>query len=283
MAIEEPHFFPNGTDELYGVFHAPQGETRSGVLFCHALAEEKLWSHRVYVSFAREAAARGHAVLRFDMRGEGDSALEFEEATVATRVTDVITAFHELRARLPQQAPLVLVGHRFGGTVALAAAEQLGRLVSAVVIWDPILDGKDYVQQLLRTNLTTQLATEGKVTRNRDALIEAMLAGETVVVDGYGLTGSFYREVSELRLPSAPALESTSTLLLEVAKGSQTEPSAELRALCAERKNVACKLVAEQPFWRETRQFHSRAPALTAATLDYLASLNVAMELASQT
>ena len=70
----------------------PSHAMRGGVLLCHAFAEEKLWSHRVYVTFARELAALGYAVLRFDFRGEGDSDLEFEQATISTRIADVITA-----------------------------------------------------------------------------------------------------------------------------------------------------------------------------------------------
>ena len=42
-------------------------------VFCHPLTEEKLWTHRVFVTFARELAAAGHTVLRFDYRGNGDS------------------------------------------------------------------------------------------------------------------------------------------------------------------------------------------------------------------
>ena len=43
-----------------------------GIVFCHPFGEEKLWTHRVFVTFARRLAAAGHAVLRFDHRANGE-------------------------------------------------------------------------------------------------------------------------------------------------------------------------------------------------------------------
>lgn len=273
-ALERPYFFPTGTQRLFGVWHPASGATgRGAVLFCHALAEEKLWSHRVYVSFARELARRGYSVLRFDCRGEGDSELEFELTNVATRVEDTVEAFRELRALAGPSTPIVLVGHRLGGNVALAAARQLGNEVAGVAVWDPLLDGRDYFLQLLRSNLTTQMATEGKVTRNREALVEDLLAGGTIVVDGYGLTADLYRGISELNLAAAVTALSTPCLLLEIAKAGQTEPSAPLAALCANRPQMNCVSVEEAPFWRETRLFHRQAARLPAATAQWLNEL----------
>ena len=71
-AVETPLFFENGAYRLFGVLHQPAGPpSGAGWVFCHPFAEEKLWTQRVYVSFARMLASRGAWVLRFDAMGNG--------------------------------------------------------------------------------------------------------------------------------------------------------------------------------------------------------------------
>ena len=71
--MEEPFIFRRDDVSLFGMLHKPAGSPRLGFVTCHPFAEEKLWSHRVFVSAARALAQAGHAVLRFDFSGAGDS------------------------------------------------------------------------------------------------------------------------------------------------------------------------------------------------------------------
>ncbi len=263
-ARETPFFFELGDERLFGVLHGAENPV-TGVVFCHAFAEEKLWSHRVYVNFARAAAAAGFAVLRFDMRGEGDSARDFEATDIETRVADVRRAVQELRSRVPTLQRVFLVGHRLGGSIAVAAGNADG-----IAIWDPVPDGAEYFSQLLRSNLTTQMAIDGKVTRTREALIVVLQAGETVTADGYGLSAALHAQMSALLLAAPGFAQLPAALLLEVPYGEQAAPSAALAAMDAAHPSMVCQLAAEAPYWRETRQFHQRAPKFEAATLEWL-------------
>ena len=94
-AREQPFFDGTGDSRLFAFAHHPVGASRGNVVFCHAFAEEKLWSHRVYVTFARELAQAGYGVLRFDMRGEGDSGRELSRTfkTFDHRETDGVEGF----------------------------------------------------------------------------------------------------------------------------------------------------------------------------------------------
>lgn len=269
-AVEEPFFFDLDGEQLFGFLHRPQVAPRGGIVLCHALAEEKLWSHRVYVTFAREAAAAGYAVLRFDMRGEGDSSRDFEDSTVETRIADTVRAARELRNKVPGIPSLTLLGHRLGGSIAAAAAMQASDIVNELAIWDPITEGADYFGQLLRSNLTTQMATEGKVTRTRDVLIAELSAGKPVVVDGYGLSGPLYQGIASLQWSQLGEAFTRKGLIVEIAKGEQSAPSATFAQLADGRPQLTCAVVAEPPFWRETRQFHKRAGELTRVTLQWL-------------
>ena len=60
-------------------------------------AEEKLWTHRVFVSYARQLAAAGYPVLRFDLTGHGDSEGSFSDASMATLCADLRRAIQEAR------------------------------------------------------------------------------------------------------------------------------------------------------------------------------------------
>jgi exosortase A-associated hydrolase 2 len=270
---EEPFFLGEGDQRIFAFSHVPTTPARATIVMCHAFAEEKLWSHRVYVTFAREMAQAGFNVLRFDMRGEGDSALNFEQTSMETRIADTLRAVDVARERFSSNLRVVLLGHRLGGTIAAVAQSRAQGRVDGVVVWDPIVDGEDYFGQLLRSNLTTQMATQGKVTRTRDALIKAILEGEAVVVDGYGLTAAMYREMSALQWAKVPELLNVPSLVLEIPKGEQAAPSAPLAAMSSGRPQLQLALAAEPPFWRETRQFHRRAASFTQATLEWLKGL----------
>ena len=269
-ALEEPFFFELGDDHLFGFLHRPRADIRGGIVLCHAFAEEKLWSHRVYVTFAREAAAAGYAVLRFDMRGEGDSSREFEDTTIETRIEDAVRAVQELKNKVTGLPCVTLLGHRLSGSIAAAAAVHERNLVDRLAIWDPIVDGEEYFGQLLRANLTTQMATQGKVTRTRDALIAELKAGTPVVVEGYGMTAALYRGIVSLQLSKLGDAFARRSLILEIARANQSAPSAPIAQLAQSRPELHCAVVSEQPFWRETRQFHKRAGELTRETLQWL-------------
>jgi pimeloyl-ACP methyl ester carboxylesterase len=267
---EIPYFFGPPGEQIFAMLHVPaNGVASTGIVLCHALGEEKLWSHRVYVTFARAAAAKGYAVLRFDTRGEGDSDREFEATDVATRVADCRAAIDQLRERVPSLRAIFLLGHRIGGSIAWTAAAEARRDIAGVVVWDPIADGRDYLGQLLRSHLATQMATRGKISRNRDELVRELQSG-SVVVDGYGISAGLYAQLAQLRWAESgePTEWLRGALLIEVGRPDQSEPSPKIAALV--RPGVSVRLAQEPPFWRETRQFHQRAPQFSGLTFDWL-------------
>ena len=120
---ETPLFFGSGGAELFGVLHEPDvADDRPAFVFCHAFGEEKLWTHRAFVVFARELATLGYPVLRFDYRGNGDSSGLFEESTLDTMIADVETAIACVRQATKRSA-ISLLGLRFGATIASLVAE----------------------------------------------------------------------------------------------------------------------------------------------------------------
>ena len=265
---ETPFYFTNRSYSLFGLLHEPEVATGSaGFVFCHPFGEEKLWSHRVYVTFARALAAKGHPVLRFDYMGNGDSDGAFRESSLATAIDDVHAAVRELRRRT--NAPAVsLLGLRLGGTIASLAAEDTADLDS-LVLWSPIVDGARYMQELLRINLTTQLAVYREIQRDREELVAALRAGETVNVDGYEMALPMYDQVSAVKLAEASKRCQGRCLIAQIDR-QPGRLAPELTTLSEQYANATVVFAQEEPFWKEIARFYEQAPSLFNETHRWL-------------
>lgn len=268
---EVPLYFGGGGFDLFGVMHAAQAPARDvGFVFCAPFAEEKLWTHLVYVNFARELARRGHPVLRFDYRGTGDSAGDFEDATPQACVADTLCAIGALRERAGPLAGVGLLGLRFGATVAAMAAERCDD-VRRLVLWSPVLRGGAYVQELLRVNLAMQIAQFKEVRRDREELVRAMREGQTTNVDGYEITLETYEQLGTIDLLAGPgAAAAARCLVVQIAPRPLEGPGPELLRLAAQYRDGRAVVSVEEPFWKEIKPLYTRAERLFAGTLGWM-------------
>jgi uncharacterized protein len=265
---ETPLYFTSGDRSLFGVFHEPLRDTsRTPFVFCHPFGEEKLWTHRVFVSFARRLAAEGHAVLRFDYWGNGDSGGHFRDASLGTARADVRCAIDEVRRRTGA-SQVNLLGLRFGATVASLVADEVPG-IEHLVLWAPIVDGGRYMQDLLRINLTTQMAVHKEIRQDREALVAIMREGHTVNVDGYDMSLPMYDEVSAVKLDADPKRHTGKCLVVQIDR-QPGRPAADLAKLAAGYELGSVIFAQEEPFWKEIQRFYDSAPNLFAVTLDWL-------------
>jgi len=265
---ETPFFFPNGSYSLFGILHAPEGPARdTPFVFCHPFGEEKLWTHRVFVSFARQLAADGYPVLRLDYMGSGDSDGDFSHSSLASVRSDVRAAIAEVRRRTGA-GTVNLLGLRFGALVASLVAEETPE-VDRLILWSPIADGGRYMQELLRINLTTQMATGKEITQDREAMVAQMQRGGTVNVDGYEMAFPLYAEVSEIKLAAAPKTHKGPALIVNIDK-QPGRPVPELQQLTKTYAQGSLVFAQEEPFWKEIARFYDTAPNLFEATRQWL-------------
>jgi len=264
---ETPVFFAGKQDRLFGVLHRPEQEGNGqAFVFCHPFAEEKLWAHRVFVNFARELARHGYAVLRFDYRGYGDSDGEFTDYTLTQHGEDIERAVSFLHEQVDGIRKTGLLGLRLGASLAWLSAERCG-INGPLILWDPVLDGDEYVQEFLRSNLTTQLAVYGEVRENREQLIEKLQRNELVNVDGYELGREVYQGLAAMQLAGHDAKSDGPALVVQIGRtGKQKRQPAGF----AEGIGAELRCVVEEPFWREIKRFYYRADNLFSATLDWL-------------
>ncbi len=120
---ETPLVFAVGDDALVGVLTAPEGPSRdTALLVVVGGPQVRAGSHRHFVQLARSLAAQGHAVLRFDVRGMGDSSGTpggFEQLQ-----GDIAAAVGELQRLRPEVQRVVLWGLCDGASAALLYLQQ---------------------------------------------------------------------------------------------------------------------------------------------------------------
>lgn len=252
-------FLDGGHGELFAVAHEPSGTaTGDAFVFCHPLAEEKLWTHRVFVGYARALAAAGYGVLRVDLRGNGDSDLDFSQSSVETGLADLRLAIDEAKRRW-HVARVHLLGIRFGATLAALAAEAADD-VHRLVLWSPIVDGERYAQELLRTNLATQTAVYREVRFDRTELVEQMRQGATVNVDGYALAIAMFDQASAIKLAAAPKRHGGPCLIVQIDR-QPGRPAPELQQLAATYGDATVVFAQEEPFWKEIQRSYLKEAA----------------------
>ncbi|MBZ0171048.1 MAG: hydrolase 1, exosortase A system-associated, partial [Phycisphaerales bacterium] len=73
LAAERPLWFDVDGETLLGILHPACADARVGVVVVVGGPQYRVGSHRQFVLLARDVAAAGYPVLRFDYRGMGDS------------------------------------------------------------------------------------------------------------------------------------------------------------------------------------------------------------------
>lgn len=157
-ACEFPLVLRCGDDHLSACMHRGAPDATRGVVIVVAGGPQyRAGAHRQFVAMARKLAAQGHPVLRFDLRGMGDSSgsyLGFEHAT-----PDIRAAIDGLLAREPQLREVVLLGECESASGILFYAWQDPRVAGAVLInpWVRTEEGqaqvilKDYYLDRIRS------------------------------------------------------------------------------------------------------------------------------------
>lgn len=266
---ETPFFFDGNGYRLFGVIHDPEGEANSrGFVFCHPFAEEKLWTHRVFVNFARILAQKGYYVLRFDYMGHGDSEGEFADSSVETRLNDIKTAITWLKTNRPVDKGTGLLGLRFGATLACLAAEREVEL-SNLVLWEPVLNGAKYMKEMLRINLTTQVAAYKEIRYKTEALVAMMKNGQSVNIDGYETRWPLYQQSIEIDLLAERKHFQGPVLIVQINR-EESQGVGRLQALAGTYKNASVLQAIEEPFWKEIRRYYAKAENLFNVTIGRL-------------
>lgn len=274
---EHPFFFRNAGERLFGVLHRPPDDAppaNCGWVFCSPFGEERGFAQRFMVEWARVLCEEGYWVLRFDYRGYGDSEGLFEEFTAEDHIADIQAAIQELQRR--SGVPCIgLCGLRLGATLAARASLREGGK-RALILWEPIVNGQRFMDEMLRWIMAKEMANTGKAPRIRAQLKEDLAKGTAdVVLEGHPLTDAIYQSIVSLDLLSSEFPEHLPVFFAQISPKPQRSPRREIEALrdaLAQRGEVDVEMMRVQPPWIQGELYAVRPAAIFEPTLRWIRS-----------
>jgi dipeptidyl aminopeptidase/acylaminoacyl peptidase len=161
--MEIPVVFECKNQQIIGMLHLPEGRGRfPSALLLHGFTGTKVETHRMFVKLSRALAGHGIASLRFDYRGSGDSAGEFEDMTIRSEVTDGQEAIKFLaRHKRINSRRLALIGMSMGGAIASHVVTREKHRVKSLVLWAPVAEGAGILDDLSTPEAVSSLAETG--------------------------------------------------------------------------------------------------------------------------
>lgn len=263
----EAFFLPVADGQRFCLYHAAD-RPLGALLYLHPFAEEMNKARRMAALQSRQLAANGFSVLQIDLHGCGDSAGDFADATWESWLADAQRALAWLREYC--DAPLWLWGLRSGCLLAAEAARQLDAPVN-FLFWQPVISGKQYLQQFLRLKVAGEmLSGDGKGVM--EELKAQLAAGQSVEVAGYTLSAGMAHGLvsAELSPPAQPGhlhwLEVSARPEATLAPAAQKR----IEQWQAAGFTSASAVLPAPTFWQTTEI--EEAPALLDATLAALRS-----------
>ena len=105
-ATAKPRCFGPSARRLFGIYHPPaEGSAgRPAVVLCNPFGQEAIRAQRMMRVLGERLARNGHAVLRFDYFGTGDSLGDDIEGDLEGWALDVMEAHRRVAARLGRTA-----------------------------------------------------------------------------------------------------------------------------------------------------------------------------------
>ena len=115
------------------------------IVICAPIGHEYSRCHNSLKLLANELAHCGFSVLRFNYYATGDSSGDSSQGDLTQWVEDIGNAIQEAKD-LSGSNKVSLIGLRTGALLALEASKQ--QPVNRLILWEPLLSGKTYLEQL---------------------------------------------------------------------------------------------------------------------------------------
>jgi exosortase A-associated hydrolase 2 len=259
-----PFYFGSSQKPLFGIHHSPDRATyhECGIVLCHPIGAEYIQAHRAFRQLAIHLARAGFHVLRFDYYGCGDSAGDGNEGRIDQWKNDIATAIDELKM-ISGVTQVSIIGARLGGS--LAALLGFGRHdIKSIVLWEPIVNGKQYINELITTQRQWRLqhhGTKGNLASDEDADNN----NDCDEILGFPMSHSLRRDLEEIDLLTTRECFIKQLLLVE-----RDENSAVL-AMRETLRSVNVRLefesTSEAYFWRQQPEGNVLVPVQTLRSI----------------
>ncbi|MFT3665077.1 alpha/beta fold hydrolase [Piscinibacter sp.] len=183
----------------------PGARPRASFLLCRPFGQEGTRTASMYRVVADRLAREGSTVLTFDYHGTGDSPGEEADQTLADWSHDIEAAHRVLVEEIG--AAVHWFGMGLACHAALKAAARMPDPPAHLVLWEPVLDGPDYVQRLFashRQELEHEYHLPWERLLRQGRVVEPALPGDVL---GFAVGPAFAAEMQNLApLPLAQAM-----------------------------------------------------------------------------
>jgi exosortase A-associated hydrolase 2 len=245
---------------IYGTHYLPaEMPLRAALLLAEPFGEEKRCAFRMLVRLARQLAARGVAVMRYDAGGTGDSAGKHREAEWR-HWQDELAAQIALARELPGKPPLMLAGARAGALLAAEAAARSstdGDGIQALILLEPLLSGDELLRDLERRQKIKDMMSGGA---KNAAATELWAANQAADFGGFMVGLAMAEQLRRAQLlTSVAATPADCALQLLRVSGAKNFPPAwqDLVAAVTARAGSSAEVIADKPFWGQLDYYES--------------------------
>lgn len=250
-------FLDSTSGQLFYIRHdVPDTEARC-VVFVPPFGEEMNRSRTLIKAATKKLNESGLSCCQFDFYGTGDSAGEFADARWGgwlSNLHDVISHLRDAGFRT-----IDLIGIRLGAALALQYVSSGSSNIARVVFWDPVFDGRMYLDRFLRTR--TMAAMMAGRSENVKELNSRLQAGDSIEVGGYLLHPELASVITAIVPPTTPV--SSDTIFHWI--GRDKADAVNLAALSV----AKAVRVDYEPYWASAEAI--AAPQLMVATAACLA------------
>ena len=206
-----PFYFGTSERRLFGIYEpaAYRATGKRVAVLCHPWGSEYLYAHRTMRQLAAKLSAAGFHTLRFDFFGTGDSGGDMVDADLSGWATDVELAIEEIKD-IVGATQVTLIGLRLGAAVSINVATKLPRQIDALVLWDPVVSGEEYLRLLGD-------AARQHAERQQLAAASASQSNEkhrSIEILGFPLTQRMKHDIQSIELRASLSPPPSRTLLL---------------------------------------------------------------------
>ena len=276
-----PFFIESAPGRLFAVYHRPLGEPCNGnVLVVPPFNEEMNRCRSMVTRLAQAFAAEGFGTLVVDLYGTGESDGEHAQARWDIWRDNVHDTLTWLDAQPGGCSALLAI--RLGAALAIEALQRNAR-PRALIAWQPVVDGKTYLTQFMRTRIAANMDRTDIAKETTASMRAQLAAGETIEVAGYAINPELAASIDALDLkrmipPTHVQVawfeKSAASAAPDEAAGEGELSPASARVLASWRDagvRVTSGLFDEPAFWAQ----HHRmlAPGLLRMTADWLRPL----------
>jgi len=183
----EPFYLDGPNGRLFAIYHSPQNDVKAKgcFLYIQPLAEEMNRCRQMVSLQARALSKLGYGCLLLDLYGTGDSEGEYHDGTWDIYQSDLHAGLQWLESEGYKNIMLWAVRH--GALLALELARSMPP-PRKLLFWQPVLNGKTAVTQILRIALAASLSEKNKTGMSK--LRECMQQSAMLELSGYETSGS---------------------------------------------------------------------------------------------